>query len=706
MSEAITFDGRGPLASALRKRGRNPSARTAQQEYVAHLTACLAGRRPAFADAETGVGKTLGYLIPMMSEAAAQRGEVRPVVVISTATVALQQQLMRDDLPVALDAVAQAYGVEMQAALRVGKGQIVDCDALHDAASELGNEKDQILADEMVEWCQERLLEGELPLRSDLVADFADRFDILPKWLVTDLTDLKPGHPAAHARTAELYRQRVEDCDNADVLIVNHHLLALHMMSPFLWQADRPAHIVVDEADRLPSVIESITRSHVPFSRLSRMVEGIGGAGRVQEIIERVSSLAMDLSDTAWRGAGGSVVPLSRLDENRRREVLSVIGDLRTAIADMLREQAVRGTAPANVRDQIATVQRYAADLDRVARTAEVGDLNKALICYSPVREYPGVASVRDGAGRMIAKKLWSEPDQPVAGLLFTSATLSTLAHDAGAVPRRALTGFIKSCGFEASEISAESCAVIAPKRFGEMDFVRPDPDAPSAFLAQTSGGVSEGETGEFSLTHNPEALSYWREMTLAAARQGGRVLVLLPAHRDIAALAAELGDMEDRVVVQTPGFQTAAAIARFLSREDSIWLSASAWEGVNLPGQIDHIVIPRLPFRPPSLEDTLVQRYLAELTGNASTGSGVVFQRVLADARRRLRQGIGRGIRSHDDRVKLWLCDPRWPLTQRELDTMLLDQPHQWSATMRRAVPDRFRRKLDASPRFEPEAV
>jgi hypothetical protein len=158
--------------------------------------------------------------------------------------------------------------------------------------------------------------------------------------------------------------------------------------------------------------------------------------------------------------------------------------------------------------------------------------------------------------------------------------------------------------------------------------------------------------------------------------------------------------DHELTLIAQVPGYLTGAAVRRFLARERSVWVSASAWEGVSLPGAISHIVVPRLPIRPLNFEDSVVQAYVNETYG--AGGRSVIFGRQMADARRRLRQGVGRGVRSHEDRVTIWIGDPRWPLTQREADELLMDQPRAWSSTMANAISARFRRKIKTSPRFE----
>lgn len=701
----ITFDGKGALASALRSSGRKPSARPIQQTYANHVSKCFAKGHPAFIDAETGVGKTLGYLIPAIEFARSKKKSDRTLVVVSTATIALQKQLMAEDLPVAQAAVSLEYGVEMSCALRVGKGQIVDHVGVEHAFREFGSFDERVFADEVIEWCKEKVDGGDLPLRADLLEAFADQFKTLPRWLMQEMICLEPEHPSSDADTVALYSEALDRCDSADVLVVNHHLLALHMLRPFLWSDGRQVVIVVDEADRLPAVVEDINRSHVPLhclrSALDAFSFGANGCKKtVSDLMDKISG-KWDLAWTSSSSSGG-VIPFSYLTAAELDELLVSMQVVSDSISGFVRNQKGRSGYHSPIeREKLATIDRYTISLDRVNRVARNGDLARTMIYYSPVRHYPGLATAREGAGRLIAKKLWG-PDAAgdVQGALFTSATMSTLAYSNNTTPKRALSPFLKSCGFSPEEVQIESCAVFAPKRFGRMDFVRPPMEAPMAFVA--NGDVDPEGSVNTSVVSD-KALSLWADIIGAAHGEGGRTLVLLPAARDVASLADRLDpSLTYKLVAQTPGFHTLAAISRFLDRDDSIWLSASAWEGVSLPNAISNLVIPRLPLRPPSLEDSVVEKYLADLTGNDQAGSGIVFARRLADLRRRLRQGIGRGIRSHDDAVKVWIADPRWPIPQRETDELFLDQPRKYSSTLVNAVPERFRKNLANSGRFQ----
>lgn len=688
----LNFSGKGPLAAAIRARGGNPSARTAQISYAEAVAANLEEGRPAFIDAETGTGKTLGYLVPMLERAKTlfEAGQ-SPIIVVSTATIALQRQIMESDLPIALDAFERAHGRTLVGAMRVGRGQIVDPSRLVSAAEELA--PGQVpLARQMEQWGRERIAEDVLPLRSDLLEAFADQISAAPAWLSEEACGLDARLGRGLPDLVDLYTRQLEMAEEADILVVNHALLTLHMMNPFLWAPDRAALVVVDEADRLPRIVESMRNTQVPLRELQRGAKAFGRGA--ENLLRETDDLMEEMEiyfERCWTGIGGGVLSVNQVDPGLREGLVGKIGQLRAALTVTLASARAQGARrDPHRRDLMATLERYGYQLDRILAHAAREEYGRAMLYYSPVRKYPGLAVSSDGDALMIARCLWSKPASPIAGLLFTSATLSTLAHGTRGSAKRALAAFVASCGFRSEDIPAESCATIAPARFGEMDFVRPPLDAPSAFV--------EGD-GEPALSE--EALEFWREMVDQAHAQGGRTLVLLPAFRDVFALAGELGHLGDDLVAQLPGMNTRAAIRRFLDRPEAVWVTASAWEGVSLPGAISHIVLPRIPIRPLGMQDSLLEQYISHRSGPGAARNAI-FARQMAEARRRLRQGIGRGLRSHEDAVTVWIGDPRWPIPQREADALLLDQPRRWSSTMVNAVSERFRRRLERSARFE----
>ena len=115
--------------------------------------------------------------------------------------------------------------------------------------------------------------------------------------------------------------------------------------------------------------------------------------------------------------------------------------------------------------------------------------------------------------------------------------------------------------------------------------------------------------------------------------------------------------------------------------------ISPAAWAGVD--GTFDNIVIPRLPF--PAPDDEAVKAF--------GIDPSCAFLDARADVARRVRQAIGRGMRSQQQGCVVWILDPRFPLPSEIINRGEATQRN--AANLLRlveAIPERFRRGLAAS--------
>ena len=226
--------------------------------------------------------------------------------------------------------------------------------------------------------------------------------------------------------------------------------------------------------------------------------------------------------------------------------------------------------------------------------------------------------------------------------------------------------------------INAPGWADLQPRRYGAMDFRFADRAAPAPIRRVDGAPVSD-----------PGHLDYVAQ-AIEAARRSGRVLVLCTSYR----LAGELAPRVRDAIAHARGERLASRLDAFRADANAVLLTPAAWTGLSLPGLVDHVVIPRIPFRPPSVEDEARRRFLAEL-GLAPTGIERLLARDrAAAARRTLAQGIGRGIRGPRERCTVWLLDPRFPLPKSM--TRAIGGPDQGLAAehlaLMYAIPARFR--------------
>ena len=195
--------------------------------------------------------------------------------------------------------------------------------------------------------------------------------------------------------------------------------------------------------------------------------------------------------------------------------------------------------------------------------------------------------------------------------------------------------------------INAPGWADLQPRRYGAMDFRFADRSAPEPIRHVDGAPVSD-----------PGHLDYVAR-AIEAARESGRVLVLCTSY----ALAEELAARGRDALVHVRGTRLASWLEAFRADAHAVLLTPAAWTGLSVPGCIDHIVIPRIPFRPPSVEDEATRRFLEAVGLAASRIDGLIVRDRGAAVRRNLAQGLGRGLRGPGERCTVWLLDPRFPL-------------------------------------------
>ena len=188
---------------------------------------------------------------------------------------------------------------------------------------------------------------------------------------------------------------------------------------------------------------------------------------------------------------------------------------------------------------------------------------------------------------------------------------------------------------------------------FGAMTFALADRDVPPPFMEDR--------------TRDPAFDDYAVHVVRQAMTEGGRVLVLVPSFADVEAMALRIRD----VIAHRRGEKLAAHLDTLKASRNGVLATPAAWAGTDLPGLLGHVVIVRIPFPPPNAGRTALLRRLLQTKGYDDTNAdGILFARNRRDAIRRLAQGLGRGIRTPDDSIKVWIADPRFPLP----DTLTLN--------------------------------
>jgi ATP-dependent DNA helicase DinG len=571
--------------------------RPGQAAMATAVEAAISGRRHLLVQAGTGTGKSLGYLVP------AVRSGQRVVVV--TATKALQDQLVRHDLPL----VARHLDRPVRAALLKGRSNYLCRAALEDAVA---GATGRLLSD------------GPAPAGLEAVAAWAatatggDR-DELPEavpdrtWAAVSVAagECPGASRCPHGETCFAERAR-DEASRADVVVVNAHLYAQHLASDGAVLPDHEV-VVIDEAHAFEDVA----------------VDGLGtavGRTRFAAAARAVAALFTPEDDTASRldAAGDRVDAVLAPLVGRRADVAA--GDLAVALAGAaevvaaatarVRPLPAGGDAAARRERALQVCDRLAVDLRDLA---EPTDGRVAWVEAAPAPTLR-VAPV-DVAGEL-AERLFSRTTT-----VLTSATLTVGGSFAPLAER---------LGVDLAE--AEALDVGSPFHYEDQALLYcaahlPDP---------RSAGY------EAAMLDELEAL-------IRAA--GGRTLALFTSRRAMDAAAERLVDrLPWRVLVQGRLPQPVLR-QEFRADESSVLLATLGfWQGFDAPGPTCSLVtIDRLPFSRP--DDPVAEARRAAATRARRNAFAAVD---LPRAAILLAQGAGRLVRTSSDRGVVAVLDRR----------------------------------------------
>ena len=592
--------------------------RAGQHRMATEIGACLdAGSGTVLVQAGTGTGKSLAYLVPAARFAT---GRDEPVV-IATATLALQRQLVEKDLPVVSRALTPVLGREVTFAVLKGRSNYVCLDRLNRGSpdpdepalfdsptSRLGKQ-----AARVQRWAQSTPT-GD---RDDLAEPVDGRV-----WAGLSISAREcPGATnCAFGQDcfAEAAKARARE---ADLVVTNHALLAIHVQGdvPVL-----PEHggVVVDEAHELVDrMTTALTRE------LSAVV--------VERAIARARKfLGPELGDPLTDAAGFLGDVLAGLPEARLRELpdelvvaLTALRDAGRAALTKLRGDSSDAQDAASdrttARAGIQAVHEVAADALRLDAdsVAWVGGRSGG-----PVTLYLAPISVHD----LLSANLFA--GRPV---VLTSATLATggsfdpLADSLGCPD--GWHGLDVGSPFDHSRQGMLYCAA---------DLPRPGRD-----------GISE------------QALEQIADLIDAA---GGRTLALFSSWRSVErseeVLRRRLASRPDRpLLVARRGDAVAGLVRQFAEDPRSSLLGTlSLWQGVDVPGpSCTLVVIDRIPF--PRPDDPVVSARQELIDSRGGSGFAAVS---VPRAALMLAQGAGRLIRSPEDRGVVAVLDSRLATT------------------------------------------
>ncbi|MGW2094384.1 ATP-dependent DNA helicase [Promicromonospora sukumoe] len=620
--------------------------------------------------AGTGTGKSLGYLVPAVRHAVAAQSKV----IISTATLALQRQVITRDLPLVAKAVAPRLPREPRIALlkgwhnylcvhKVGGGYPEDEATLFDLPGGEDHPK-----------TEEATGGAARSRRRDDGASLADHVRRLHEWAgeteTGDRDDLVPGVPERAWRQvsvtameclggkcpmlAECFPDKARAASReADVVVTNHAMLGIAATgSPGVL----PEHdvVVVDEAHELTDRVTS--SATVDLSMAS-----VESAAR---LARRHAGTNTDALDAAAQSLGTLLVtaPAERFPSGLPDELRLAVGAVRDAAREVLSTlkpeagggKGAKGKDAGQPDPGLKMAQGAVLQLFETAERMAAEDTTADVLwCSRPDNGWGGFG---DNVTRLHAAPLH------VAGLIrthllgestgvFTSATL-------------ALGGT-----FDAVAGTLGLNGKDAPPWHG-LDAGSPFdyPKQGILYIARHLPAPGREPTTEAQLDEIAELIT----------AAGGRTLGLFSSRRAANAAAEAMRERLDFPILAQGDDQLPTLVREFAEDPATcLFGTLSLWQGVDVPGPSNQLVlIDRIPFpRPDDPVKAARARAIEQAGGNGFMAVSAQHAALL------LAQGAGRLVRSMDDRGVVAVLDPRLA-TARYASFLTRSMPGFWPTT------------------------
>lgn len=621
--------------------------RAGQRTMAAHVAQALELQRHLLVQAGTGTGKSLGYLVPAL----ARVGESDQPIVVATATLALQAQIVNRDIPRLLQALEPCPESQAQVALLKGRNNYLclhkleggypedEPDALFDMPSSTSRVGEEVVR--LREWA-DRTETGD---RDELKPGVSDR-----AWAQVSVSAaecLGRRCPLVEECFSEMARSRAAE---ADIVITNHALLAINA---FEGMKVLPEHktVIIDEAHELVDRVTGAVSGSLTVAMVRRAARSVKKHSKADS---GALEMAAGTLETAFEGLAEGL--LKGLDGRLLTAISAVNDAARTALSD---------TKP-DGQDVDAGLQMARS------RVSEVHDMSSRILEASAEQDVLWIS--RQGGwenGRYVAAS-----DTDPATLNIAPLSVGLQLRDGLFADR---TVILTSATLTVGDSFDVAAGALGLQGEGAPRWTSIDVGSPFDYRKQGIMYVA-GDLKPPGFGVHEGQLERLRE--LCEASEGG-ALGLFSSKRAAERAAEYMREHSDLNILLQGESSLKALVEEFSEDVDScLFGTMSLWQGVDVPGDSCRLVVmDRIPF--PRPDDPIAQARTEAV--NRHRGNG--FMAVSAHhAAIRMAQGAGRLIRSVSDRGVVAVLDSR-VATKRYGGFLMKAMPPMWSTQNKAAV-------------------
>lgn len=607
-------------------------------------------------EAGTGVGKSLAYLIPAASWAVHNKERV----IVSTATINLQQQLIDKDIPLA----EKLLKVRLNAKLVKGRGNYVCLRRLEDAQEEMAlfsDVKSELTA--IKEWAAKTKTGSK---------DDLSFFPSQEVWsLVRSEADACMGLRCPFREECFVLRARREAA-YSNLLVVNHHLLFSDLAARVegagfdATAVLPPAHrIVFDEAHSLEesatSFFSEIYNKLMFFKQVRRLYHHRGRRAfglslqlqklsdkpeffeKIPKLVQSLHGKAEDL-DTQLQNFLGTDSSYWLRRETSPEELISILEPIKALRAEMAKLLSALEAGFTSIDEKY----------EKESEVFEAGIIQDRLASFSAVLAAIEKYMEQDDSVCWIEKKYTSNREA-YCSLIKTPLRIAPLMQDAVFEPHKTVVStsatltvkkqfdfWLNRVGLNGSfQDRTATLQLESPFEYRKQVLLAVPTDAPEPKQEGYQAYVNDFVRQSIEISE-------------------GSALVLFTSYRMLQetyeAVAPQLEGLGIAVLKQG-GEDRSRLLQRFHSDVSSVLMATNSfWEGVDAPGEsLKLVIICRLPFSVPT--DPVIQ---ARMEAVERAGGNSFFQFSLPQAAMRLRQGFGRLMRRKTDRGVVSILDSR----------------------------------------------